>query len=98
LGLLASVAQVLAHAEREVGCSIIPSAMEILRLTIGGQVQGSALGRKLRVKMMQHIGLLEIGPSRGEEIEVSETLEGVIDFLLSSLSDKVLPSRSVELT
>jgi hypothetical protein len=72
--------------------------MEILRLTEQGQVQGSALGRKLRVKMMQHIGLLEIGPSRGEEIEVSETMEGVIDFLLSSLSDKVLPSRNVGLT
>jgi hypothetical protein len=72
--------------------------MEILRLTEEGQVQGSALGRKLRVKMMQHIGLLEIGPSRGEEIEVSETMEGVIDFLLSSLSDKVLPSGNVELT
>lgn len=65
--------------------------MEILRLTEAGQVQGSALGRKLRVKVMQHIGLLEIGPSRGEEIEVSETLEGVIDFLLSSISDKVIP-------
>jgi len=66
--------------------------MEILRLTETGDIQSSALGRKLRVKIMQHIGLLEIGPSKRESIEVSENLEGVIDFLLASLSDIVVPA------
>jgi len=81
------------HSEREIGFSIIPQAMEILGLTDTGDIQSSALGRKLRVKIMQHIGLLEIGPSKREDIEVSENLEGVIDFLLASLSDKVIPAR-----
>jgi hypothetical protein len=45
---------------------------------------------------MQRIGLIEIPtPVRGQqEIDVPETVEEVIDFLLSSLSDKVSLHRS----
>ena len=72
------------------GKSIIPEALEILRLTDSGQVQSNALARKLRVKIMQRIGTIEI-PARTdqEEMGVPETLEELIDWLLSALSDKV---------
>ena len=90
--MLSSISNILAHSEKDIGSSIIRQAMEILRLTETGDIQSSALGRKLRVKIMQHIGLLEIGPSKRESIEVSENLEGVIDFLLASLSDIVVPA------
>ena len=92
MGLLSSLSNILAHSEKDIGSSIIPQAMEILGLTETGNIQSSALGRKLRVKIMQHIGLLEIGPSKREDIKISENLEGVIDFLLASLSDKVVPA------
>jgi len=70
--------------------------LEVLRLTDMGTIQSSALARKLRVKIMQRIGLIEIPNAvRGqEEIDVPETVEEVIDFLLSSLSDKVYLHRS----
>jgi hypothetical protein len=74
-----------------VGQSIIPEAMQILRLTESDKIQSSALARKLRVKIMQRIGVIEIPTSSqpNVEIEVPESLEEIIDFLLSSLSDKV---------
>lgn len=68
---------------------MIPQAMTILRLTESNETQSNAIARKLRVKIMQRIGGLEIPALNGREIEVPESLEEVIDFLLSSLSDKV---------
>ena len=64
--------------------------MKTLRLTESGKIQFSALARKLRVKIMQKVGLIEIPHSTTEEMEIQGSLEDVIDFLLSSLSDKVL--------
>jgi tubulin-specific chaperone D len=63
--------------------------MHILRLTESDKIQSSALARKLRVKIMQKVALIEIPHSNQDEIEVPESLEEIIDFLLSSLSDKV---------
>jgi tubulin-specific chaperone D len=63
--------------------------MRILRLTESDKIQSSALARKLRVKIMQKVASIEIPHSNQNEIEVPESLEEIIDFLLSSLSDKV---------
>lgn len=73
------------------GQSIIPQALEILRLTDTGTIQSNALARKLRVKIMQRIGIVEIPTTARdrEDIDVPETVEEVLDLLLSSLSDKV---------
>jgi hypothetical protein len=94
--LLSTISTLLSHSERQVGQSIISQALEVLRLTDTGTIQSNALARKLRVKIMQRIGLIEIPTAvRGqEEIDVPETVEEVIDFLLSSLSDKVYLHRS----
>ena len=62
--------------------------MEIIRLTESDKIQSSALARKLRVKIMQKVGMIEIAHSN-MDIEVPETLENALDFLLSSISDKV---------
>jgi hypothetical protein len=94
--LLSTISTLLSHSERQVGQSIISQALEVLRQTDTGTIQSNALARKLRVKIMQRIGLIEIPtPVRGQqEIDVPETVEEVIDFLLSSLSDKVSLHRS----
>jgi hypothetical protein len=89
--LLSTIANILAHSEREIGRSIITESMTILRLTENDKIQTSALARKIRVKIMQWIGILEIPRVRTDKIDISEILEEVIDFLLSSLSDKVFP-------
>ena len=89
-GLLSTISNILTHSERQVGQSIISEAMEILRLTESDKIQSSALARKLRVKIMQKVGIIEIGRSN-LDIEVPESLENVLDFLLSSISDKVTP-------
>jgi hypothetical protein len=67
--------------------------MQILRQTDTGAIQSNALARKLRVKIMQRIAIIEIPPGANNEIEtdiaIDETVEEIIDFLLSALSDKV---------
>lgn len=65
--------------------------MQILRLTESDKIQSSALARKLRVKIMQRIAIIEIPVSTRLEsdMEVPESVEEIIDFLLTSLSDKV---------
>lgn len=89
-GLLSTISNILTHSERQVGQSIISEAMEILRLTESDKIQSSALARKLRVKIMQKVAVIEIARSN-INIEVPESLENVVDFLLSSISDKVIP-------
>ena len=89
-GLLSTISNILSHSERRVGQSIISEAMQILRLTESDRIQSSALARKLRVKIMQKVGLVEITRSN-MDIEVPESLENILDFLLSSISDKVSP-------
>lgn len=66
--------------------------MEILRLTESDKIQSSALARKLRVKIMQRIAIIEIPASSRQEseIEVPESVEEIVDFLLTSLLDKVI--------
>ena len=64
--------------------------MEILRLTEAGSIESSALARKLRVKIMQWIGLIEVQRTKVKVRDISEQLEEVIDSLLSALSDKVI--------
>ena len=89
-GLLSTISTLLSHSERQLGQSIIPQALEILRLTSAGPVQWNSLARKLRVKIMQRIGIIEIPMAIGHEyIDIPESVEEVIDFLLISLSDKV---------
>jgi hypothetical protein len=40
---------------------------------------------------MQNVGMIEIPHSTTDEMEIPGSLDDVIDFLLSSLSDTVLP-------
>ena len=46
---------------------------------------------------MQKVGMIEIPHSTTDEMEIPEYLEDVIDFLLSSLFDKVLSLWQIEL-
>jgi hypothetical protein len=71
-----------------VGQSIIQQSIEILHLTGSNSLQSSALARKLRVKIMQQVGIVEIPPISESQLDIPESLEEVIDFLLSALSDK----------
>ena len=90
---MATVSNILAHSERQVGHSVVPQAMEILRLTESDNIQSSGLARKLRAKIMQKVALIEIPPhSRDNEVEITENVEEIVDLLLRSLSDKVCAS------
>ena len=87
---MATVSNILAHSERQIGSSVIPQAMQILRPTESDDIQTSALARKLRAKIMQKVALIEIPPqSRENEFEITESVEEIVDLLLRSLSDKV---------
>jgi tubulin-specific chaperone D len=61
--------------------------MRILRMTDSDSTQSNALARKLRVKIMSRVGTIEI-PRRSTNIHIPETLEEILDSLLSALSDK----------
>jgi tubulin-specific chaperone D len=87
-GLLSAIANILAHSAREIGESIIPQSLRILHLTQSEDIQSNAVARKLRVKIMQRIGMLGIPHVKSAAFEVSESLEEVLDSLLSALSDK----------
>jgi len=86
--LLSAIANILNHSERQVGQSIIPQTMQILRITEDDSTQSNALARKLRVKIMSRVGTIEIPPHRDVGFQIPETLEEILDWLLSSLSDK----------
>jgi hypothetical protein len=64
--------------------------MEILHLTESESIQKNAIARKLRVKIMQQVGVIQISPAnKTTSFDIPENVEAVIDFLLSALSDKV---------
>src|SRR5437667_9656111 len=64
--------------------------MHILRLSKSDKIQSSSVVRKLRVKIMQNAGIIKLSQSN-LHYEIPESLEDILDFLLSSLSDKVFP-------
>jgi tubulin-specific chaperone D len=62
--------------------------MQILQLTETDSAQSNALVRKLRVKIMSRVATTEIPPHGNHDFEIPEILEEILDWLLSSLSDK----------